>query len=140
SEKKTGRYVNVEGYKEFLRLYVTQTRQKGAIPVILTPVARNYPWENDQLKNCHGEYDKASKDVAVELNVLLIDLNKMSRDYFSKKGKDYVTKKFFMNLPSGLYGAYPDGLTDNTHFQPEGATAVAQLVFNGMQELNATAP
>src|SRR5690606_30571465 len=32
AETKTERYVDIEGYKEFLRLYVTQTRQKGGIP------------------------------------------------------------------------------------------------------------
>lgn len=136
SESKTERYVDVEGYKEFLRLYVTQTRQKDAYPVILTPVARNYPWENGQLQNVHGEYDQAAKDVAKELDVLLIDLNKKSMDHFSQMGKEYVTNKYFMNFPAGLYEAYPEGQEDNTHFQPDGATAVARLVYEGMQELN----
>ncbi|MDT0688905.1 rhamnogalacturonan acetylesterase [Salegentibacter sp. F188] len=136
AENKTERYVDVEGYKEFLRLYVSQTRQKGAYPVILTPVARNYPWENGHLQNVHGEYDQAAKDVAKELEVMFIDLNQKSMDHFSEKGKDYVTNNYFMNLPAGKYEAYPEGQEDNTHFQPEGAKAVARLVFEGMQELN----
>lgn len=37
-----------------------------------------------------------------------------------------------MNLPAGKHETYPDGQSDNTHFQTEGAKAVAQLVFNGM--------
>ncbi len=40
-----------------------------------------------------------------------------------------------MNLPAGVYTAYPDGQNDNTHFQPEGAKAVAQLVFDGLTKL-----
>lgn len=135
AEDKHERFVNVEGYKEFLRLFVNQTRGKNAVPVILTPVARNYPWENGQLQNVHGDYDQAAKDVAQELDVPLIDLNRKSRDLFSKKGKDYVTQNYFMNLPPGEYEAYPDGQDDNTHFQPEGAKAVAQLVFNGLKEI-----
>lgn len=135
AENKTERYVNIEGYKEFLRLYVSQARQKGAHPIILTPVARNYPWEDGHLQNVHGEYDQAAKDVAKELDVMLIDLNQMSMDYFSEKGKEYVTKNYFMNLPAGKYEAYPEGQDDNTHFQPAGAKAVAQLVFDGMKEL-----
>ena len=135
AENKTERYVNIEGYKEFLRLYVHQTRQKGAHPIILTPVARNYPWEDGELKNVHGEYYQAALDIAEELDVMLIDLNERSMDYFSEKGKDYVSKNYFMNLPAGKYEAYPDGLDDNTHFQPAGAKAVAQLVFEGMKEL-----
>ena len=43
AEDKPERYVNIEGYKEFLRLFIEQTRAKGAKPIILTPVARNFP-------------------------------------------------------------------------------------------------
>ena len=136
AENKPQRYVDIEGYKEFLRLFVSQTREKGARPIILTPVARNYPWENNHLQNVHGEYDKAPKDIAQEMNVELIDLNQLSMNYFSKKGKDFVSKNYFMNLPAGKYEAYPEGQDDNTHFQPEGAKAVAQLVFTGLKDLN----
>ena len=40
-----------------------------------------------------------------------------------------------MNLPKGKYEAYPEGLSDNTHFQPEGAKAVAQIIFEAMKTL-----
>lgn len=136
AESKTERYVNIEGYKEFLRLFVSQTREKGAIPIILTPVARNYPWEDGKLQNVHGEYDQAPKDVAKELNVMLIDLNQKSLDFFTKMGKSIVTENYFMNLPPHIYEAYPNGQNDNTHFQPKGAKEVARLVFEGMKELN----
>lgn len=132
---KTERYVPAEGYKEFLRLFVLQTRQKGAYPIILTPVARNYPWREGVLQNCHGDYHNAAKDIAEELGVMLIDLNQRSMEFFTKKGEAYVTENYFMNLPSGLYEAYPEGQKDNTHFQPNGATEVARLVFEGLQEL-----
>ncbi|WP_026933069.1 rhamnogalacturonan acetylesterase [Christiangramia echinicola] len=135
SESKTERYVNIQGYKEFLRLFVSQARQKGAHPIILTPVARNYPWEDSLLKNVHGEYYQAAKDVAKEMDVMLIDLNQRSMDHFFRKGKEYVSSNYFMNLPAGKYEAYPEGQEDNTHFQPAGAKAVAQLVFDGMKEV-----
>ncbi len=134
SENHPGRYVDLEGYKEFLRLFVKQTREKKAIPVLLTPVARNYPWKDGELGNIHGEYDPAVKEVAKELNVQLIDLNKKSQEFFTKKGRDYVTENYFMNLPVGKYEAYPEGQDDNTHFQPAGAKTVAQLVFDGLKK------
>lgn len=136
AESKTERYVDIEGYKEFLRLFVTQTREKNAHPVILTPVARNYPWEDGKLQNVHGEYDQAAKDVAKEMDVLFIDLNRRSIEFFSKKGEEYVSANYFMNLPAGKYEAYPEGQEDNTHFQLEGAKVVAQLVFDGLKDLN----
>jgi lysophospholipase L1-like esterase len=88
------------------------------------------------LYDVHGDYDQAPKDVATELQVMLIDLNKKSRDFFTKKGQDFVTENYFMNLPSRTYEAYPKGQKDNTHFQPKGATEIARLVFEGLQELN----
>lgn len=135
AETKTERYVNIEGYKEFLRLFVLQTLQKGAKPIILTPVARNYPWKERKLENVHGDYPQAAKDVATEMQVALIDLNQLSMDFFTQKGEDFVTKTYFMNLPAGVYEAYPDGQKDNTHFQPEGAKAVAQLVFDALKTM-----
>ncbi|WP_017730479.1 rhamnogalacturonan acetylesterase [Nafulsella turpanensis] len=135
AESKPERYVNVEGYKEYLRLYVKQAREKGATPILLTPVNRNYPWENGQLSNVHGEYPQAMKEVAEELDVPLIDLTQRSIDHFTAMGEEYVSKHYFMNLPEGKYEAYPEGESDNTHFQPEGARAVARLVFEGLQDL-----
>lgn len=132
---KTERYVNIEGYKEFLRLYVNQTREKGAIPILLTPVNRNYPWKDGKLANVHGEYPNAVKEIANELNVKLIDLTQLSLDAFTAKGQEYVTNTYFMNFAKGLYKAYPDGQKDNTHFQKAGAEAVAELVFNTMKKL-----
>ncbi|MFC6998914.1 rhamnogalacturonan acetylesterase [Rufibacter roseus] len=137
AENKPERYVNIQGYKEYLRLFVNQTRQKRAIPVLLTPVARNYPWKDGRIGNVHGEYPQAVKDVARELNVQLIDLQQLSIDSFSEKGQEYVTANYFMNLPAGKYKNYPEGQKDNTHFQPEGAKEVARLVFEGMKTLAA---
>lgn len=136
---KPERYVNVNGYKEYLRLYVQQTREKGGVPILLTPVARNYPWKEGRLHNVHGEYPQAVQDVAKELKVLLIDLNERSMAAFSQRGQEYVSAHYFMNLPAGKYGAYPGGQKDNTHFQPEGATEVARIVFEAMKGLNPTA-
>ena len=132
---KHERYVNITGYKEYLRLFINQTREKGATPILLTPVARNYPWKDGRLNNVHGDYPQAVKDVAKEMNVLLIDLNQLSMEAFSAKGQEYVSSQYFMNLPAGKYVAYPEGQKDNTHFQPEGATEVARLVFEGLKSL-----
>jgi lysophospholipase L1-like esterase len=135
SVEKTERYVNIEGYKEFLRLFITQTKEKGAIPIVLTPVARNYPWKDGRLTNVHGEYPQAALDVAKELNAKYIDLNELSMNFFSAKGQEYVTANYFMNFEPGKYPAFPDGQKDNTHFQVNGGKEVARLVFNAFKRL-----
>ncbi len=135
SVNKGERYTSLSGYQEFLRLYVNQSREKGAIPILVTPVARNYPWKEGRLGNTHGDYPAAMRGVASATGARLIDLTALSIDFFTGKGKDYVTTTYFMNFPPGIYAGYPDGSSDNTHFQPAGAAAVAQLVFSAMKEM-----
>ena len=136
AKDKPERYVDIPGYKDFLRMYVKETRAKGAIPILLTPVTRNYPWKNGKLGNTHGEYPQAVKDVAAELKVKIIDLNELSANFFTSKGEDFSAKNYFMNLDSGKYMAYPKGQKDNTHFQPAGAKEVARLVFEELKKIN----
>ncbi|MFD2584853.1 rhamnogalacturonan acetylesterase [Pedobacter vanadiisoli] len=136
AKDKPERYVDIPGYKDFLRLYVKETREKGAFPILITPVTRNYPWKDGKLGSAHGEYPQAVKDVAKELNVAIIDLTSLSADFFTTKGNEFVSKYFFMNLDPAKYQAYPKGLKDNTHFQPEGAKAIAQLVYNELKNIS----
>ncbi len=136
AKDKPERYVDIPGYKDFLRMYVKETRAKGALPVLITPVTRNYPWKDGKLGSAHGEYPQAVKDVAQELNVSIIDLTSLSAAFFTTKGNEFVSKHYFMNLDSAKYEAYPKGQKDNTHFQPEGARAVAQLVYNELKNIS----
>ncbi|WP_029276866.1 rhamnogalacturonan acetylesterase [Pedobacter borealis] len=136
AKDKPERYVDIPGYKDFLRMYVKETRAKGAIPILITPVTRNYPWKDGKLGSAHGEYPQAVKDVAKELNAPFIDLTSLSASFFTTKGSEFVSKHYFMNLDSAKYEAYPKGQKDNTHFQPEGAKAVAQLVYNELKNIN----
>lgn len=137
SKEKVDRYTPVEGYKEYLRLYVDQVLAKKARPILITSVTRNYPWVDGKLTSSHGDYPQAMKDVADEKNVDVIDLTQLSIDLFTAKGQDYVSSHYFMHVAKGEYPGYPEGLTDNTHFKPEGAEAVAKLVFEAMTKLPA---
>jgi lysophospholipase L1-like esterase len=136
AKDKPERYVDIPGYKDFLRMYVNETRAKGALPILITPVTRNYPWKDGKLGSAHGEYPQAVKDVAKELNTPIIDLTSLSAIFFTTKGNEFVSQHYFMNLDSAKYEAYPKGQKDNTHFQPEGAKAVAQLVYNELKNIN----
>lgn len=133
--QRPNRYVTPHSYKEFLRLFVAQTREKGATPILVTPMAQNKRWENGQLLNTHGDYPDAMKAVANEMGVYLIDLNQLSMDFFTKKGEEFVTNNYFMNLPEGKYESAPKGKKDNTHFQTDGAIEIARLVFEAMCQL-----
>lgn len=135
AKDKPERYVTISEYKDFLRMYIKETRVKEATPILITPVTRNYPWKDGKLGSAHGEYPQAVKDVAKELNVAMIDLTSLSAEAFTGKGKDFVSRNYFMNLDSGKYIAYPKGQKDDTHFQPEGAKAVAKLVYDELVKI-----
>lgn len=126
------------GYKEFLRLFVSQSREKGAVPILVTPVARNYPWKDGVLTNAHKGFPDSVQAVADEMGVPLLDLNERSMAFFTEKGEEHVTRTYFMNLEPGAWEKHPDGLKDNTHFQNEGATEVARLVHEGLVEIAET--
>ncbi|SDG08662.1 Lysophospholipase L1 [Pedobacter terrae] len=136
AKDKPDRYVDIPGYKDFLRMYVKETQAKGALPILITPVTRNYPWKDGKLGSAHGEYPQAVTDVAHELRVPIIDLTSLSADFFTTKGHEFVSSYYFMNLDSAKYEAYPKGQKDNTHFQPEGAKAIAQLVYQSLKNIN----
>lgn len=137
SKDKVERYTPIDGYKQYLRMYVENVRAKKARPILMTSVSRNNRWEDGKLQNTHGDYPQAVKDLASDMKVDLIDLNQLSMDLFNAKGQEYVSETYFMNLPEGKFEGYPKGLKDNTHFQPEGAEAVATLVFEAMTKLPA---
>ncbi len=112
-------------YKEYLAKYIDGAREKGAIPVLITPVARlNYI--NGTYKNDFPDYCAAMKQVAAEKNCAIIDLMTNSLDYFATL--DYNTVyKFYMVSSNG---------TDYTHFTETGAKEIAKIVANGVKKLN----
>ncbi|MDP4182708.1 MAG: carbohydrate-binding protein, partial [Bacillota bacterium] len=112
-------------YKQYLRQYIDGARSKGAIPVLITPVARlNYT--NGVFKNDFPAYCTAMKEVAVEKNVGCIDLMTKSINYYTSIGYNQVYP-FYMVSSNG---------TDYTHFTDKGATQIARLVSEGVKGLN----
>ncbi len=118
-------------YKYYLRLFIEGARSKGAYPVLLTPVNRRL-FENGRIINTHREYCKAMKELALELNVPLIDVCEKSRKLFEELGEE-KTKEIFLWVEPGQYPAYPEGKQDNTHFSRQGAIEIAKLIVDGIK-------
>jgi lysophospholipase L1-like esterase len=114
-------------YKQYLTTYVTDTREKGATPLLLTPVNRNN-WSGGGLSDSHGAYPPAMRELAVELAVELVDLTALSKEYFERIGQAETTA-LFLNLAPGEFPNYPNGNSDNTHFQERGARLIGQLAM-----------
>lgn len=139
---KEERYADTTTYKDYLRRYVRESREKGAIPVFVTPMNMN-TWNGTALREVFTEREKGADyrgamiNVSKELTVPLIDLEKKSATFMKSVGKNYCTAFHFMGLQPGEYPNYPDGYTDFTHFQEMGSLINARMVAEGIKELAA---
>lgn len=120
-------------YRKNLLRFVTETRDRGAQPVLVTPVARRKFDNNGKVVESHQAYSKIVREVADLEEVPLIDLDKKSQDLYQQLGEEY-SKMLFLQLRPGEHPNYPNGKTDNTHFNELGAREIAQLVLAGIRE------
>lgn len=133
AKEKVGRYTTPEEYRANLTRFVNETKAKGAIPVILSPVSRR-KFKDGVIQETHPEYSPLSEAVARNLKVAFIDLDKKSRDLFQSLG-DEQSKLLFLQLKPGEHPNYPEGKDDNTHFNELGARLIAQIVLAEVRAL-----
>lgn len=118
----------VPQYINYLTQMVSVVRAKGAIPVFINPpdfltAATNTKDGDKYVVNSMLEgYPDIMRELAIELNVPMIDVNQKTLDYFAEKGHS---------------GAVADEyyLTDNVHFNEKGANWIAGMVAEGLVEL-----
>ncbi|XEC94550.1 fibronectin type III domain-containing protein [Paenibacillus tarimensis] len=130
------RYASPADYKEYLRTYVTGTRQRGATPILVTPMGRrSYNSETGKFNVSFPEYVEKMKELAAEMDVALVDLSALSVAYYDSIGPE-GTLSVFLHVPPNMYQAFPNGIADNTHFQEYGAIQLARLLSGGIRQLN----
>lgn len=132
STKKT--YTTEEEFKTNLVKYVTETRNKKAIPVLLTPVARRKFDAAGKIEGTHEVYAEIVRKVANEYHVPLIDLDRKSQALLQEFGEE-KSKLLFLQLAKGEHPNYPEGKIDNTHFNELGARLMAQIVLAEIKAL-----
>ena len=123
-ESDPSRYAAPWGaYQDNLRRFVDGVREKGGIPVLLTPIARRWFKEGKLDRNCHTDYPAAMQAVAREKGVVCMDMTTPTLDWIESLG-DEASKAHFM---------ISTGKDDNTHLVPSGARKVAELVCDGIR-------
>lgn len=118
-------------YKKDLEYFIDKVREKRATPILVTPMHRRSFDDEGKVINTLGEYPNAMKELANEKNVMLIDLNKMSRILYEAWGAE-ESKKAFVHYPAGTF---PDQLTelkDNTHFNTYGGYQICKCIIKGL--------
>jgi lysophospholipase L1-like esterase len=134
-KEKTDRYTPPEDYKRNLIRFITETKNKKANPVLLTPVSRRQFDSAGHVKETHAVYSNLVREVAKQYNVPLIDMDEKSKALLQHFGTQN-SKLLFMQLEPGEHPNYPDGRNDNTHFNELGARKIAELVLAGIKELH----
>ena len=137
SEAHPDRYTPPADYKANLVRFVSEAREKGAIPILVTPVMRRNFDENGEFYDVHGVYPSLVKEVAGEMTVTCIDLQEMSKWLIINHGVE-GSVRLFMNVAPGEHPCCPEGRKDNTHFSEYGAMKIAGLIVDGLKAVKAT--
>ena len=113
-------------YKENLEKYIRETREKQGKPILCTSVVRRKFDAEGKLIDTHGDYIVATRQVAAEQNVPLLELNQLTQELVSEMG-DEQSKRLYDWIPAGEFSKYPKELKDDTHFNAFGASRVCDL-------------
>lgn len=111
---KSGTYAAADGeYRDNLRRFVRETREKSAFPIIATSVVRRR-WDADwKFTDTLGEYPAAARAVAEEEKVPLLELHDLTLHMETDAGVEGSKKFHFKG--------------DDTHFSETGARGVSAL-------------
>lgn len=110
-------------YRNNLERFVRETREKGATPILFTPIVRR-KFENGFLIDTHGNYPVATRMVATEMNVPLVDLQMLTTGAVTALGEEPSKQIYLWTPPTEKF---PKERNDDTHLSVEGARLVAKL-------------
>lgn len=108
----------VYSYGFYLRRFVKNIEEKGATPVICSPIPRNR-WDGDSVSR--SEYAVWAREAAAQTGTAFIPLEDLVISAYEKMGKDVVNSQFFE-------------AKDHTHTIEGGAKLNAELVANVLKK------
>lgn len=115
----TKKHENVHTFGWYIRKMITDTKARGAKPVVLSLTIRNI-WRDGQIERGSGLYGPWLAETAKASGVPFIDLSQLVADKLEPLGEQKV---------SALYPR------DHTHFNAEGADLHARFVVAGLKAL-----
>jgi lysophospholipase L1-like esterase len=134
----TARYAPTGGvFESYLTKFVNETKAKGAYPVLVATLRRN-SWNADGVTvyDAYHDHPIATRTVAKNLGVPLIDLDAKAKVLLESVGQTYSTRLLYNNYVAGEYPNYPSGNADDVHFQEMGAIEMAKLIAQGIRDLS----
>ena len=104
----------------YMRKYITDTKAKGATPIVLSPVPRNI-WVYGKVARAADSYGGWAESVAKSEKAFFIDLNEIVAVRYEAIGQETIARDYFK--------------TDHTHTSPVGARLNAESVVAGLKAL-----
>ena len=137
-EKKEDPTRYTEPFSSFianLERYIRSARDRGAYPVLITPLERRLFDETGHLKpSQHKDYVAGMRLTAERCQVPLVDLYQMSRKALTQAGEQ-ESRRWYMFFPKGAYAEHPEESRDNTHLRYEGAVLYGSMIAQGLRKL-----
>lgn len=135
---RPNRYVRPEDFPFYLQRYVDACKRRGAVCVLVTPVAMRNCGEGDRFHISFRAYREKMLQMARSQRLPLLDLGARSTAYLNRIGSQ-ESKKLYLWLAKGEYpdGAYADGVSDNGHLREYGAELYAGMVAGLIREYSA---
>ena len=120
-------YSTIEEYKAFLSGFAADVKAKGANLAFATSIAHSGGFSEkegtmkvDGGAKGLGPYVNAMRELAVELKVPLLDLNRYAEENLPKLGMEKA-RLLYMFVKPGEYANYPKGKNDAAHVRDAGA-------------------
>jgi lysophospholipase L1-like esterase len=132
-QKPGAGFVSIPDYKDELRSYIKQSRDHGATPVLITSMNRRKFDGTGHIEATLAGYPEATRQIAGEQAVSLLDLNAMSKTLFEAMGED-GTLKVFVHYPANTFPGQDVELKDDTHFNSYGAYELARCLIKSIQD------
>ena len=121
-------------YRYNLIKFVKESREKGAIPILLTSIARRNFNQKGVLVPTHGEYPLETRLVAQEYKVPFIDLEYLTELLEQSYGPE-KSKQLHLHFKAGENAYYDKDKADDTHLSLLGATKIAQIVVDQIKTI-----
>ncbi len=109
----------VHTYGWYMRKYVREAKEKGATPIICSPIPRN-DWKNGKVLRSTDSYALWAKQIAEQEGAYFINLNDLVALKYEAIGAEAV-KAFFP--------------ADHTHTNTEGAAVNAAIVIDELKKI-----
>lgn len=116
---QTGKTEVIHTYGWYLRQFVSETKARGATPIVCSLVPRNI-WKAGKVERASGSFAGWAAEVARSEHASFLDLNNLIADQYQELGEEKTRALFF---------------GDHTHTSPEGARFNAAVVVAGLKAL-----